>query len=855
MFSFLFKRSSKAVPPTSEKQKIQEKDEEVVSAVAAEKAAATAKAQSLVGNESAAAEFVLQCRIADARLQAANHVHSKELLEKLVLAMRDTDRRVLRLAHQRLDAIKQREDTERKAGTCLTALQSLAKETVILPNQISEIERSWNALRDVPQELADQFEQVRAALQQRLLEQTALQRGLIELRTGVQLLMRELEEALPSSSMDPVDARIKGFSEKFSSYCASPEASSLPKNLVSEIAAMLDHARQLLSQLARRQATIAAHEQAFSAWEAATGMDLDSDTLRRELRSLPSLSADDAHLFNQRLERLQTRFVKPLPPVSTPANATPVKVDMSKFREILEALERALEEGVLQSAVEQEKELRAAESLDLKWKDEEIARLAKARAELNRLKSWARWGGQVSREELVRTAEELPGKEASPPELAKKIGSLRSQWRSMDATAGPADKAMWLRFDAACTTAYAPVAEYFNALAAERKENLEKAQSLVSQIRDFATSEIAVTETGAVDWKKIVAFRSRMSQAWHAIGTIDRREKKALEKQFADAISELNGPLAAAQREEIKRREDLIEQVMHLDPADRKSMNSVRRLQQQWQQQAKSLPLERRDEQALWMRFRAACDEHVARRKAGQQQYDAQHLENYRLKTALCERLESQADDNGKKSEALLKEVEQEWKAIGPVPRTNEQALHDRYKRAVSGVQSELARERQAARREQFEWIQRKLDLCIVAEQEASAGMPKDVAELEEQWRLCGPLPDAFECILHARFQAASSALRSGDMRFGEMLRENRAELERALLRMEINLEVESPPELASERLKLQVEALQASLRSGGAAIDRTTMLMKLCGLPALHDDASRARIARLVNRFGTISA
>jgi DNA repair protein SbcC/Rad50 len=853
MFGFLFKRSSKTVPPTPEKQKIQEKDE--ASAMAAEKAAATAKAQSLGGDETAAAEFVLQCRIADARLQAANHVHSKELLEKLVVGMRDTDRRVLRLAQQRLDALKQKEDAERKAGMCLTRLQSLAKETVILPNQISDIERSWNALHDVPQELVDQFEQVRAALQQRLLEQTGLQRGMIALRASVQLLMRELEEALPSSSMDPASARLDSLSEKFSRFCASPEASSLPKNLVSESATMLDHARRLLSQLARRQAAIAAHEQAYSAWEAASGMDLDIDTLRRELRSLQPLSADDAQLFNQRLERLQARFAKPVPSPLPPANAKHAKADMSKFRELLEALERALEEGVLQLAVEHEKELRAAESLDLRWKDEEISRLAKARAELSRLKGWARWGGQVSREELVKTAEELPGKEASPPELAKKIGSLRSQWKSMDATAGPADKAMWLRFDAACTTAYAPVAAYFNALAAERKENLEKAQLLISQVRDFAASENAAAETGAIDWKRIAGCRSRMSQAWHAIGTIDRKEKKALEKQFADAISGLTGPLADAQQEEIKRREDLIAQVMQLDPADRKSMDLVRRLQQQWQQQAKSLPLERKDEQALWIRFRAACDEHVARRKAGQQQHDAQHQENYRLKSALCERLESQADGHGKEAEVLLKGVEQEWRAIGPVPRTNEQALHERYKRAVSGVQSGLARERQAARREQFERVQKKLDLCIVAEQEASAGMPKDVSELEERWRLCGPLPDAFERILHARFQAASSALRCGDMRFGEILKENCAELERALLRMEINLEVESPPELTGKRLKLQVEALQASLKSGGAAIDRTTMLIKLCELPALHDDASRARMARLVERFGTIGS
>jgi DNA repair protein SbcC/Rad50 len=852
MFSFLFKRSAKPSPAAVENRKNPEKDD--ASALAAEKTAAIARAQELAGDEAAAVEFILQCRFADARLQAANHVHSKQLLGRLAQAMRETDRRVAKLAQQRLDAIKQKEDTERDAAVCIERIRSLAKEPVILPNQLSEIERSWSALRAVSQELTSDFEHSRAALQQRLHEQTALQRSVIEIRNAAQALSREAEELSPSSSLDALNAQLGILAAQFSVSRASSEALSLPKNLLSDIETVFAHTRRLLEQLAHRRAAIAAHEQAYAAWEANPALVPDMNALRRELRSLPALDAADAHLFEQDLQRLQARFPKPVR-TQERDSVKRDKPDMGKYRPVLEALEHALEEGALQAATEHEKELRAADHLALTWKPEEEARLTKARAELSRLKSWARWGGKVSREELIKAAEELPDKEASPGELAKKIGSLRSQWKSMDAASGAAGKDAWQRFDAACTAAYVPVAAHFSALAAERKANLEKAQSLLSQIRNFAPSELAADAVNASDWKNITTFRARLLQAWRELGPVDRKDKKMLDREFSEAMTALSGPLAVVQLEEMKRREDLIDQVKRIDPSGKNAMTSVRQIQQQWQQQAKSMPLERKEEQALWLRFRAACDELVAHRQADMQQVDAQHAENDRLKTALCERLEAEAHGASENLEQVLNEVEQQWKSIGPVTRAGEPALKERYQHAVTAMRSRLEEDRQAVQRRQFEQLFKKFALCGAAEQMLSStmhtGIAADATALEEEWGRCDAVPDDLERVLHDRFRAALAAIRSGDARHASLLEQNRATLERDMLRMEINLGIESPPEFAAERLRLQVASLQESLKSGGQRCDRHSLLLKLCELPAFHDDAGLARIERVIGRLG----
>src|ERR1700756_5286081 len=62
------------------------------------------RARAVAGDEAAAAELVLNSEFAGVRLAAAEHIHSQPMLEKVLHAMRNTDRRVAKLMQGRLDA-------------------------------------------------------------------------------------------------------------------------------------------------------------------------------------------------------------------------------------------------------------------------------------------------------------------------------------------------------------------------------------------------------------------------------------------------------------------------------------------------------------------------------------------------------------------------------------------------------------------------------------------------------------------------------------------------------------------------------------------------------------------------------
>jgi hypothetical protein len=71
------------------------------------------------------------------------------------------------------------------------------------------------------------------------------------------------------------------------------------------------------------------------------------------------------------------------------------------------------------------------------------------------------------------------------------------------------------------------------------------------------------------------------------------------------------------------------------------------------------------------------------------------------------------------------------------------------------------------------------------------------------------------------------------------------------VLRLEIVAGVDSGAEFARDRLKMQVEVLQSSLKSGQKPLTQASQLMQLCAIAALTDARTASRIEALLRRIG----
>jgi hypothetical protein len=876
MFEFLFKRPGDNKPgdkPAGQKpQPEQAAPTGSGSASAPQRALQAEKLSQVQGDEAAAVEFILQCEFSELRLSAAEFVHSPELLERVHTAMRNTDRRVAKLMQSRLDAHRHREAEHRRGEVMLEQARSLLKDELLTPNHVADLDRKWTVI-SAPA-LQEEFAQVRAALGQRLEAQVVLQRAMIDRLAS---LRRLPAEPLPAAGLA---ARLETLTLEQAEALQAPEHPSLPRGLVAEVGLEAQKLQASLHEIEAGQAALAAREAFLAAQQDKPAAELNADALRKEWHRLPSppqgTQLEAAAALQQRFDAMLAALPQPEArkprehkeaPKAAKEQGKPKGADQH-FLDTMDAMEAALQQGSLGTAAELDKALKEARDTNMRGMrltPAQSDRLAHVRAELKRLSDWARWGGNVSREELIKSVEALPTQNLAMSELAKKVGSMRERWKALDSLSGAAPKSLWERFDAACTAAYAPAAAHFRHLADERHANAARAQALV----DEANAEIARLQSGEAEWKHVAGTVQRLRLGWSHLGAIDRKEKKRLDTQFTDALNTLQGPLEEQRKGEMAEREELIELAMAIDPHDRHALDTMRALQQRWQEHARALPLERKSEQALWQRFRAVCDEVFQRRKESMHEADIERRAHEAAKEAISVRLETAAPDvTAATAGKLLREAAAEWQAIGPVPRAHEGRVEKRYHAAIAQVQHHADAARRAAGMAQAGQLRDKLRLVQELEQAVAGQGGADGADLaggadwEARWSALPPLDGELERTLRGRFDAALRASQEGRDGYAQLLERNRGTLLHDLLRAEIRAGIDSGPEFARDRLKLQVEVLQSSLKSGHAGQKSAghkdghkegagaAQLRELAALPALVDASTASRIEQLFMRL-----
>jgi exonuclease SbcC len=867
-------------------------------------------------DEAAALTFIVQCEFADARLQAAQWLQGAAALAEALRAVRNSDRRVAKLLQTRLDDIQRGQRAQVQMQAVLEQTEALLRDPALTPDRAADADRAWRAAAatagagspaqsaEPDTALAARFSELQEKLSQRLAQQTQLQRSLIDTRLQLQNMLDDLRQApiqasiqssttgdIPDAvepaeaNLDPVAETLNRLQQKIAEERIAPEAPALPKQLLQDCDRLLEECR---AAHGRRTAAAAARLQRA---QQPVAPELSAEAAQNEGLA-PSISpeSDSADQADQANQPDQTHPLQPKPQKSPkPApKARPVASpeQILQWQSLLTQLEEALEQGALQAASEAERGLRAFDARLLKPAAAETSRLNAAYAALHHLQGWARWGGNISREELLQAALGLPAQELPVPELVQKIGGLRARWKLLNASAGPSPQALWEQFDAACTAAYAPAAAQFELQDQERRQNRVLAEALIAEAEQFAQqfgaadgalapAADADAETGQgqsqlepeagtqPDWKQLAQFDTRMRQAWQRLGPLGHKEHRLLERAFNSALKTVQKPLRERQKIEVAARRILIDEVAALTADDRQALDKLRRIQADWQQRAQSVPLARKDEQALWLTFRAACDAVFAQRKETASHQDAQRQGHLQDKEAVCAQLEAcmeapdAAFDTGI-AQTALQQARAAWSQTGPAPRAAERAIEQRFRNAADALQRRLqtAQDQKAAAAiaAEAEQIDARMALCFALDNALAQGRlsTPDIADWRARWQAATALPRALEQILTQRFEATLAAIdeeSDANTDYAAQLERQREQFDTVLLEAEVALGLDSPPQLARQRMQLQVALLQSSLKAGAATLSGRQHLQRLCAAPAIVDAATLARVGAVIRR------
>jgi ATP-dependent RNA helicase SUPV3L1/SUV3 len=106
----------------------------------------------------------------------------------------------------------------------------------------------------------------------------------------------------------------------------------------------------------------------------------------------------------------------------------------------------------------------------------------------------------------------------------------------------------------------------------------------------------------------------QFADRWRNAGHLNEKAFGEMQSQWKGVLKAAAARLEAAQKASIDRRQALIQEARDVGAAPALRVDAVKALQQRWQVEAQSVPLDRKTEQKLWEVFRAPLDEAFQRK-------------------------------------------------------------------------------------------------------------------------------------------------------------------------------------------------------------------------------------------------
>ena len=280
--------------------------------------------------------------------------------------------------------------------------------------------------------------------------------------------------------------------------------------------------------------------------------------------------------------------------------------------------------------------------------------------------------------------------EPSIVEAFHKLQKLHDEWRETGPVANEYKEALWERFKAASSRINKQHQEHFEALKAEQVKNLGLKTELC-----VATEELAAQPlTTRKEWNRASDRLLEIQKTWKTIGFAPKKDNNRIYERFRTACDrffeakrQFYAGVKAEMEHNLQLKLELCEAAESLSGSEewKKTTDELIALQARWKQIG---AVARRHSDAVWKRFRAACDKFFERKSAHFASVDDEHEENLRRKLALLDEME--AADVKAGGYEVIRDFQRRWGEIGFVPIKRKDAVQKRYKAAVDALFSVL---------------------------------------------------------------------------------------------------------------------------------------------------------------------
>lgn len=268
----------------------------------------------------------------------------------------------------------------------------------------------------------------------------------------------------------------------------------------------------------------------------------------------------------------------------------------------------------------------------------------------------------------------------------RKLQKLHDEWRETGPVANEFKEPLWERFKLASSRINKAHQEHFESLKGEQQKNLEMKTELCVKAEELSEQMI----TSRKEWNKANDRLLEIQKVWKTIGFAPKKDNTRIYERFRNACDhffamkrDYYAQLKAEMDHNLQLKNEICEAAESIKDSEdwKKTADELIALQKRWKEIG---AVSRRHSDAVWKRFRAACDYFFERKAAHFSSVDNEQERNLQAKRELLEQMK--ACDVKEGGYEAIKSFQRKWNEIGYVPIKQKDALQKQYKEVVDAM-------------------------------------------------------------------------------------------------------------------------------------------------------------------------
>ena len=268
----------------------------------------------------------------------------------------------------------------------------------------------------------------------------------------------------------------------------------------------------------------------------------------------------------------------------------------------------------------------------------------------------------------------------------RKLQKLHDEWRETGPVANEFKEPLWERFKLASSRINKAHQEHFESLKDEQQKNLDMKTELCVKAEELSEQML----TSRKEWNKANDRLLEIQKVWKTIGFAPKKDNTRIYERFRNACDrffalkrDYYAQLKAEMDHNLQLKNEICEAAESIKDSEdwKKTADELIALQKRWKEVG---AVSRRHSDAVWKRFRAACDYFFERKAAHFSSVDNEQERNLQAKRELLEQMK--ACDVKEGGFEAIKAFQRKWSEIGYVPIKQKDALQKQYKEVVDAM-------------------------------------------------------------------------------------------------------------------------------------------------------------------------